>query len=56
MGMPIRVMPLVPDTSADQLALVPIPSDDTRPMPLMTTRLLTMPPRDYFFPLPCASM
>ena len=31
-----------PATSADQLALVPIPSDDTRPMPVMTTRLFNI--------------
>src|SRR5260221_10467077 len=35
--------PLVPALSAAQLISVPMPSDDTRPMPVMTTRrLLTM--------------
>ena len=33
---------------------VPMPSDDTSPMPVMTTRLFT--PCPYFFPLACASM
>src|SRR5262245_31769038 len=40
----IRVTPLVPAASADQFALVPMPSDDTSPMPVMTTRLLNIPP------------
>ena len=40
----IGATPLVPASSAFQFALVPIPSDDTKPMPVMTTRLLTMPP------------
>src|SRR5438132_1075025 len=36
-------MPLLPALSAAQLTSVPMPSDDTRPMPVMTTRrLLTM--------------
>jgi hypothetical protein len=35
--------PLRPASSAVQFSLVPIPSDDTRPMPVTTTRrLLTM--------------
>jgi hypothetical protein len=33
---------------------VPMPSDDTSPMPVMTTRLLNLGP--YFFPLAWASM
>jgi hypothetical protein len=36
--------PLVPASSAVQFAPVPMPSDDTRPMPVMTTRLLKIPP------------
>jgi hypothetical protein len=40
----IRVTPLVPASSAFQCSLVPMPSDDTRPMPVMTTRLLNLPP------------
>src|SRR3984893_4895961 len=34
--------PLWPATSASQFASVPIPSDDTRPMPVTTTRLFTL--------------
>src|SRR4051812_42932367 len=34
-------MPLWPAQSARQFDSVPIPSDDTRPMPVTTTRLLT---------------
>ena len=33
-----------PAQSASQFASVPIPSDDTRPIPVTTTRLLTIPP------------
>src|SRR5688572_31932432 len=36
----IRATPLVPASSAFQFSLVPMPTDDTRPMPVMTTRLL----------------
>src|ERR1700680_254777 len=36
--------PQLPAQSAAQLASVPIPSDDTRPMPVTTTRLFTIPP------------
>src|SRR5688572_32927175 len=39
-----RSTPLVPTMSAFQLASVPMPSDDTRPMPVMTTRLVKPPP------------
>src|SRR2546426_20671 len=35
-------MPLRAAQSASQFASVPIPSDDTRPMPVTTTRLFTM--------------
>src|SRR5678815_5903708 len=34
-----RVTPEVPASSACQVASVPMPSDDTSPMPVMTTRL-----------------
>ena len=40
----IRVTPLVPASSACQLAAVPIPSDDTSPIPVTTTRLVKRPP------------
>src|SRR5262245_61165314 len=38
-----RVTPDVPASSPFHVAAVPIPSDDTRPMPVMTTRLLKRP-------------
>src|ERR671912_2848106 len=38
----IGAMPLVPAHSASQLACVPIPTGDTRPTPVTTTRLFTM--------------
>ena len=37
-------MPLVPAHNASQVAWVPIPTDDTSPMPVTTTRLLKPPP------------
>jgi hypothetical protein len=40
----IRPTPLVPASSASHVSVVPTPSDDTKPMPVTTTRLLTMPP------------
>jgi len=54
----IRVTPDVPASSACQVASVPIPSDDTNPMPVMTTRLFKRPPwvPGYFLPLAWASM
>ena len=54
-----RVTPDVPASSACQVASVPMPSDDTSPMPVMTTRLFNaVAPAFlfYFFPLACASM
>ena len=48
----IGPMPLVPAHSASQFAWVPMPTGDTRPMPVTTTRLLTS---TYFF-LACDSM
>src|SRR6478672_1596872 len=42
----IGPMPLRPAHSASQLAAVPMPSGDTRPTPVTTTRLLTGPPCD----------
>src|SRR3954466_9303381 len=44
----IGPMPLCPAQSACQFASVPIPSGDTRPTPVTTTRLLKPPPA-YFF-------
>src|ERR1700719_3449899 len=48
-------MPLVPALSAVQLTSVPMPSDDTRPMPVMTTRrllsMLLSAPRRLFLGL-----
>jgi hypothetical protein len=44
------------------LGAVPMPSDDTSPMPVMTTRLLNVDPRGgarvpgYFFPFAWDSM
>jgi hypothetical protein len=57
----IGPMPLVPAHSASQFAWAPIPTGDTRPTPVTTTRLLNVtsvrraaaPP--YFF-LACDSM
>ena len=40
----IRATPLCPATSACQLASVPIATGERRPIPVMTTRLLTLPP------------
>ncbi len=37
----IGPMPLVPAHNASQFAWVPIPTGDTRPTPVTTTRLLT---------------
>ena len=53
-----RPTPLVPASSASQVASVPMPSDDTSPMPVMTTRLSTGAPdrQAYFLLLACASM
>src|SRR6478609_2793265 len=51
-------MPGVPATSARQFTSVPMPSDDTRPMPVTTTRRLLnegLPLWPYFF-LPWDSM
>src|SRR5438128_9175682 len=42
--------PLWPASSACQFTSVPIPSDDTRPMPVTTTRLFTMFPMGLFLP------
>src|SRR6185436_12266003 len=39
-----RVTPDVPASSACQVAAVPMPSDDTSPMPVMTTRLVNLEP------------
>src|SRR5688572_22116800 len=39
-----RVTPDVPASSACQVAAVPMPSDDTSPMPVMTTRLSNLGP------------
>src|SRR6185436_17612593 len=39
-----RVTPDVPASSARQVSAVPMPSDDTSPMPVMTTRLFTLGP------------
>ena len=33
-------------SSAFQFSLVPMPSDDTKPIPVMTTRLLNVPPSE----------
>jgi len=58
----MRVTPLRPASSAAQLAAVPMPSDDTSPMPVMTTRLFNVGPpggpvaSGYFFPFACDSM
>jgi hypothetical protein len=54
----IRVTPLVPAVSAFQLAAVPMPTADTIPIPVTTTRLVKRPPwpRRYFLPLACPSM
>ena len=41
----IRSIPLVPARSAFQFASVPMPSGDTRPIPVTTTRLLKIPPK-----------
>ncbi len=51
----IGPMPLRPAHSASQLDAVPMPSGDTRPMPVTTTRLLKRVPR-YFFVFACDSM
>ena len=49
----IGPMPLCPAHSASQFASVPMPSGDTRPTPVTTTRLLKQPPISeksaYFF-------
>src|SRR5206468_1325798 len=47
-------IPLRPAPSAAQFASVPIPSDDTRPMPVTTTRRLLVIP--YFLLFACESM
>src|SRR5262245_10214013 len=39
----MRVTPLWPASSAAQVSLVPIPSADTNPMPVTTTRLFKSP-------------
>src|SRR4051794_16492590 len=41
----IGPMPLLPASSASQFACVPMPSGDTSPTPVTTTRLLNQPPR-----------
>ena len=53
-----RPTPLVPASSAFQVAPVPMPTGDTKPMPVMTTRLSTGTPdgRAYFLDFACASM
>src|SRR5688572_6311627 len=43
----MRPTPLWPADNAAQFAAVPMPSDDTSPMPVMTTRLVKVP----FLPL-----
>src|ERR1051325_2705268 len=40
----MRVTPLVPARTADHVSLVPIPTADTSPMPVTTTRLFKIPP------------
>src|SRR6187551_353715 len=40
----MRVTPLCPASSPAQVSLVPIPSADTNPMPVTTTRLFKSPP------------
>src|SRR5215208_7201816 len=40
----IGPMPLRPARSDSQVASVPMPTDDTRPIPVTTTRLLNLPP------------
>src|SRR5262245_56129151 len=37
-------MPLTPPQRASQLAWIPMPTGDTRPRPVTTTRLLNIPP------------
>src|SRR3954452_16324000 len=51
----IGPMPLLPASMASQFACVPMPSGDTSPTPVTTTRLLNQPPGGYFF-LPWDSM
>ncbi len=43
----MRPMPLRPAVSARQFSSVPMPSGDTSPMPVTTTRLVSTP---YFLP------
>jgi hypothetical protein len=43
----IGPMPLRPAQSASQFGPVPIPSGDTRPTPVTTTRLLKRPPSGW---------
>src|SRR4029453_3962236 len=43
----IGPMPLRPAHSPSQFASVPMPSGDTRPTPVTTTRLLKAPPSDW---------
>ena len=52
----MRPTPLVPADNAAQFAWVPIPSDDTSPMPVMTTRLVKICSAYPFLVLACASM
>src|SRR6266550_506585 len=40
----MRVTPFVPASTAAHVSWVPIPSADTSPMPVTTTRLFTIPP------------
>src|SRR5262245_11294442 len=54
-------MPLCPSQSASQFASVPMPSADTSPMPVTTTRrglaiVVQLLVGAYFLPLPCDSM
>src|ERR1043165_7203642 len=43
----MRVTPLCPASRPAHRSRVPIPSADTSPMPLTTTRLFTLPPRPF---------
>src|SRR3954470_13418939 len=45
----IGPIPVQPAQSAAQFACVPMPSGDTRPTPVTTTRLLNPPPLSYAF-------
>ncbi len=45
-----------PARSPSHVAAVPIPRDVTSPMPVTTTRLLTLPPAAYFLLLAFFSM